>query len=443
MCFALGIVIGVASARHRADEPIAMQPRRDAYPLEGRAPTAAAGAQSGASETQVESNLREGSAKSPLDASSSSSSCNPGKIIAWLRKVAAGVPGTQPLSSVDWDSLAPLVAEQAPREVFDLALRLPAGHVATKLCVEALRLLGRQDGHAAWKLLEQLSPGALDREATSAVLGAWASIDPKAASLAAMSLPDRDSTPLVEVAVQWALKDPAAAIKWAGALSPATRKTVIDEAARCAAGEAAAHGSFEGLHALVSASADPAVRSQVASVAAGELAWVDADKAFQWMATLPEAIRPAALLGAVAASSKTAPDRAATQLAQQLARLPHKTSVDTTLKDCVTLVSLEYAATDVRSAMNWASSLSPANRSDAVRSVMSSWAEQSPATASEWLARQPPGDIRNEAALAFASNVAALDPECARSWLATCPYSVARDQLLGRIEKLALEVSPR
>ena len=133
--------------------------------------------------------------------------CDAVQMMSRLRHVAAGGVGGIEMSRVNWDVVAPFLAEKDAHGVFDLALNLPSGRAARMLCVEALKVLATGDAQGAWQQAGRVGPGTMQRDARKAVLETWASADPQSAAQAAISLPQDAPDLFAQVAGLWARCD--------------------------------------------------------------------------------------------------------------------------------------------------------------------------------------------------------------------------------------------
>ena len=362
--------------------------------------------------------------------------CDPGQMIARLRQLAGGQASALQLSGVDWEAVAPFLAEKDPQGVFELALQLPAGRAARLLCVESLKAMAAKDGPSAWQSASRCAPGALQREAMKSVLGAWATHDPASAAQAAATIPDASPDIFTEIAGQWARRDAPGAIRWVEGLNAEFRQPAMQEAVSYAMNTGAeATGLAQG-HALMKACQDAESRATIASTVAAEMVLIDPRKAFDWAASLENTDRAEALRGAVRAAAPSSPELAASQLTSVLASTPRGSIDPSIVSECVTTVARSLAETNAEAAIAWAGNLPAECRDEASSTVLTAWAEQDPVRAADWLNRQPESATKHHAALAYAARIADLDPDGALAWAQGCPPSSERERLVADIRGL-------
>lgn len=347
---------------------------------------------------------------------------DPATILGLLERAATGQCSLASLARMDWESIAPFLAEHRPTETLDLALRLPTGRIAQMLCVESLRSIAKTDAPLAWRELERLGPGNMEREATAAVLGVWAGANPHAAAQAVSALGFDNTDAWRSVAGAWARRDPQAAVAWASALPSEAREAALAEAVQ----HAMSDSSDANLSLLLSACRDETRRAEVASEIATSLMMEDEGKAYRWARTLPDPLRTAATNRLIKESANSSPEVAAGALTELLRGASPTDALDSALFT----VAQSYASTDAAAAMNWACALPATYQREAINEAMLAWAARDPVRASEWLTRQPGTTATAHARLAFAAGIMSTDPRCAVQWLRACPASNERDQML-------------
>ncbi len=353
----------------------------------------------------------------------------------WLQKAAVGtVKMTDPVPW-DWAMVAPMLAQQDPAKLLELALRLPAGETSQILCVEAFRSLASADGARAWQQLERLGQGAMEREATAAVLTEWAISDPAAAARAATAFEGVEGAVLAQIAAQWVTRDPQRALQWAQRLPGEAGETVLQEAVRHAISRPGALTDAARLQELLATASTPEARQQMTAAIAAELALQDRAQAFRWMATLPATERADAMMAVASMAGLTDPAATANEMSWML------TSMDTShvdagrMTESITTLAEAYAQVSTVSAMEWAAHLPESFRAEAVRTAMLSWSERDPVSAASWLSKQSPTAVREQAVLAFASQVAAVDAPTALQWLMTLPTSSEKQAMIMAINQ--------
>lgn len=347
---------------------------------------------------------------------------DPATILRLLERAATGQCSLASLASMDWESVAPFLATHRPTDTLDLALRLPTGRIAQMLCVESLRSIAKTDAAQAWRELERLGPGDMEREATAAVLGVWAGANPLAAAQAVAALGFDNTDAWRSVAGAWARRDPQAAVAWASALPAEAREGALAEAVQ----HAMSDSSDANLSRLLSACGDETSRAEVASEIATSLMMEDEGKAYRWARKLPGPLRTAATGRLIKESANSSPEIAAGALTELLRGASQTDALDSAL----ITVTQSYASTDAAAAMNWACALPATYQREAIQEAMLAWAARDPVRASEWLARQPGTTATAHAKLAFAAGIMSTDPQCAVQWLRACPASNERDQML-------------
>lgn len=361
-------------------------------------------------------------ARMPTQSANALPLCDTATILRHLERAAAGQCSLASLARMDWESIAPSLAAHRPTEVLDLALRLPTGRIAQMLCVESLRSIAKTDPARAWRELERLGPGGMERAATTAVLGEWAETNPLAAAQAVAMQGFDNADAWRAVAGVWARREPMAAVAWAGRLPPEVREAALTEAVR----QAVADSSDASLARLLSACGDESSRAEAAGEIATALMMEDEGNAYRWARTLQGPARAAAAERLIKESAQSSPEAAADALTEMLRDAPSSDAIDSALVS----VAQSYASTDAAAAMTWACGLPADHQQEAVREAMLAWAARDPVRASEWLVRQPGTTATAHAKLAFAAGIMSTDPQCALAWLRACPASDERDQML-------------
>ena len=423
--FALGLLLGV-QADHLlpARNPTVAyrslaQAQADSVPPQSRVRSLA----KSSSEVQTSMDLPDSESAFPADHLTS--------IMSQLQNVAEGKVKISSLASMPWSLLAIELAKQDPNKVFELSLRLPTGSIATTVCVEAARALARRDGPAAWKLLERLGPGSMERAATAAVLEAWAADNPKAAAVAVTNSRDVSAEHASIVSRLWAEKDAAAALAWAQSLGVMARTEAVEALFSTTASGLAGDGSTAQLNRMLSSIEDGELKISSASVISRELSTTDAVKAIQWAATLPAELRDAAVSAAAQTGAQFQVERTAEHLSAYLSSMPSSNTDRSGVDIAVTDVAESFANKDAKSAIAWATKLPTDSRDSAIQMIMHSWAERDEVAASEWLLRNR---VDPAVVLAFAGAVSVHDKASALAWAKTCPPSFARDQLMQSLD---------
>lgn len=352
-------------------------------------------------------------------------------VLGRLEAVSKGTASLSSLSGIDWESLAPIIAQRQPQQTLELALSLPTGYATQRLCVAAFRVLAVKNGPHAWKQLERLGPGTMEREATVAVLETWAMTDPGAATRGALELGFDNREHLSAVASGWAKVDPHSALSWAAKADESVRDAILEDALRGAMINITANN--QEISTLLNFSNDPALRAKAASAIAIELGCIDEESAFRWANTLRGYERESAICGLALEIAGTSPEAAAQALSHLVLNSGFAPSATDHLDHSVAKVAKAFAEVDAVAAMSWARALPGRLGDEAMRLAMSSWVERDPSAASIWLSRQQQGPMLEAAKLAFAASATDIDPACALSWARACAVSPERDLLIKQI----------
>ncbi len=195
--------------------------------------------------------------------------------------------------------------------------------------------------------------------------------------------------------------------------------------------------------------------------------WVrqDPEAALSWAEENSGIGRKGALIGVFGTLASTDPGRAA-QLASRL-------KVDDARNDVIGQIAQAWAERSPREAIEWSSSLEgddrtrgigevlgtwaqkapqdaaafvdtvDEDRQDYISSVGTSWGQQDPHAAADWLAGQPEGDGRTFAMGVVMWNWTVTDPEAASSWLRELPPGPGRDYAIGGLAKAAFDDDPQ
>lgn len=352
-------------------------------------------------------------------------------VLGRLEAVSKGTASLSSLSGIDWESLAPLIAQRQPQQTLELALSLPTGYATQRLCVEAFRVLAVKNGPHAWKQLERLGPGTMEREATVAVLETWAMTHPGAATRGALELGFNHREHLSAVASGWAKVDPHSALSWAAKADASVRDAILEEALRGAIINITANNQEIGT--LLNFSNDPALRAKAASAIAIELGSIDDDSAFRWANTLKGYERESAICGLAQEIAGTSPEAAAQALSHLVLSSSFVPSATDHIDHSIAKVAKAFAEVDAAAAISWAHALPRKFGDEAMRLAISSWAERDLSAASIWLSRQKQDPMLEAARLAFAASAADFDPSCALSWARICAVSPERDLLIEQL----------
>ena len=366
---------------------------------------------------------------------SSAPICSVRQVMDWLEKAAAGAVKMTNTVPWDWSIVAPMLAKQDAAKLLELALQLPAGQTAQTLCVEAFRSLASADGARAWQQLERLGQGDMEREATAAVLTEWAASDPAAAARAATAFEGVASDVLAQIAAQWVTRDPQHALQWAQRLPGEAGESALQETVRHTISRPGALTDTARLRELLAAASTPAARQQMTAAIASELVLQDKEKAFRWMATLSESERAGAMMEVASMAGLTDPAATANEMSRMLASMDASHVDAGRMTESITTLAEAYAQVSTVSAMEWAAHLPESFRAEAVRTAMLSWSERDPVSAATWLSKQSPAAVRDQAVLAFASQVAAVDAPTALQWLMTLPASSEQQAMIMAINQ--------
>lgn len=276
--------------------------------------------------------------------------------------------------------------------------RIPPGALRKDALEGYARSMSWIDPAGAKEWLQTLKPGE-----QSLVMGEiaanLASSDMEAAEKMAADMPPGENNAEVwrNLAGQKALKDPAAALAWAGALE--------SEQARIAATSAVyyqwAQQSPQDAAAALGGISDANQRRRAAEDLASNWAQRSPAEAEQWAATLSGDDRIAALAAVWNASATDDPQRAARSLAETAATAGGDTATD----------KLSASAAQIASA----------------------WTGQNPTEAATWAGTLPDGKVREQALGQVAGEWARYDPEAASAWINTLPHDRSRDAAIGQL----------
>ena len=249
------------------------------------------------------------------------------------------------------------------------------------------------------------------------IVGRLAGADLEAAEKLADSLPPAGDNQWAwrSIAGQKALKDPAAALTWAGALET--------EQARLSATGAvfsqwAGHSPDKAAAALAGITDANVRRSATEQLAQ---AWANRSpaEATQWAESLTGEDRITALAAVWNASATDDPRAAGTSLAAAAASAGSATATDKLAASAATIAAA-WAGQSPTDAAAWATNLPDGKiREDALGQVAGEWAAYDPAGVSEWINGLPHDRSRDAAIGQLVNRIVKTDPESAFTWAAS------------------------
>lgn len=348
--------------------------------------------------------------------------------------------------------------------------KLPKGEIREAAGMQLVSALADTDPSAACDLLEkESSPGAFSEYYTSEIFGKWAKTDPAAAAARlALMPPDRvGDQSASQLAANWALKDPEAALKWAKSLKGDWKSNSASEVYKVLAREdpeaawerlkgepGHLRGKIVGGILGIVADEDPNKAMSMLMgleskseqrIATGQflrqLNWGDTRLAFELMDQIKDpAIRRENLGNQMYYAAWSAPDL----LKEQAAKLSDREKIDTSdavlrglissdptaaekyflalpeaQRDTNTLSRMlsQYSNTDPNKAFDFAVSLTnPQEQTAAVKGLFENWSREDPEAAAAGWKKLPAGQSRLEALDNLAGSWGRSDPEAAKVW---------------------------
>jgi hypothetical protein len=288
------------------------------------------------------------------------------------------------------------------------------------------------DVGAAMKWAESLPSGALHNRALLSVVDQWAQTDPQAAGSYALKMAPSlgQQKMLADIATQWAAQDPTGAMAWVKQL-PVSNQTDVAKAMT-----SQLMNQDPKLAAQFAQSLNASIQEGAVQEVAKLWAQQDLSGAIAWIKQLPDGPEKTAVLqGAAQEWARNDPAAAA----DYVRTLP--VNGDTVLDE----ITGVWGRADPESAVQWAEKLSGKptwlyNR--VLRSAISSWAQESPVDAANYVAGQPAGATQDAEARSVAAAWAKSDPPAAGQWVASFPDSPMRTALIGDVATSWVERDP-
>jgi hypothetical protein len=319
-------------------------------------------------------------------------------------------------------------AEEEPQAAANHALNLPDGRDRNEALAAALSGAATKDRDTAMRLIEQLPAGAARTEALRQIVNDLAYNEPKVAAEFVLGLPPAQQRNSVhQVSYNFARRDRAAALEWAGRLtsSDARRTAMRSIMQQWASDDPKAAAEYCVSHA---AETPDFIGNAVAGWARN-----DAPGALAWARSLPDGPqREAALVSGISALAVNNPRQAANLATTMLSGEKQSQALGS--------IAGAWASTDPAAAAAWASKLGdPSARISAESYIASTWVRQNPAAAAAWALRMP--DNRNVLAT-ITQEWAAQDSAAAARWLDTVPSGDARDSAVVNFSRSVVDSDP-
>ncbi len=226
------------------------------------------------------------------------------------------------------------------------------------------------------------------------------------------------------VAGRFAEVDPEGALAWFQNLEPGGQ---VDFAAAGAAigSRWAEEGIDQALAKIEEFPTSPKLNGFTTGVA--EVLGRDApEKGWQWVATLPEDLAPAALEGLVRGQVQSDPEAAAAQVDQIESRALQVKAIEA--------LTEAWAQDDPESAAIWLLGQDGAEDTKrATETLLTEWSYVDPLAASAWLRELPAGAARDGAVVAMTKRVKAADPQLSLEWAVSISDAKTREALVPRL----------
>jgi hypothetical protein len=280
-----------------------------------------------------------------------------------------------------------------------------------------------------------LSDDEHDQNLRAELLRRWTSAHPADAAQWATALPEGElrRNALTTVAAQWASQDISTARQWAQNLEATGRDTVM----RTLATEAASQNPLGALD-LALQIQETTARANAVAFAVAQWAADDPSAALDWtLHVADEKMRQRLDRWVTPVIAESDPVAAVDYIMNRSRQAPDNTQVQTAVE-----VVQRWTQQAPEAAAGWVETFAdPALRAFAMDAVMRIWSETDSATAHQWLFRQPTGEFRDEATVAYASAVAPRDRAAASDLARTIQDATRRQQLLAQIASLDIPLA--
>jgi hypothetical protein len=298
----------------------------------------------------------------------------------WVVKaIARGLAREDPKRALEW--------------VLDYAER---GEAVNTLAREVLPLMAADDApDAGARIAQTLDPFFDDKVETALkeFLAIWQPRDPEAQIKALWNLPPTDArSEVVSFAAEvWAVRD-------AAGLLEATRKATEVRLGRSMAWALGNHYNAQrdeaGLMAVLP-HVNPNFSAEYCRIMSTHLTWEDPERAAAFAAALP-------------------PDSLEREQAFEA-------------------IGKVRGAQEPQTVLAWAATLSEEDRGAVAGQALMAWSEEDPLGASQWVAAQPAGEMRDSGATVLAANLMRTEPDSAFVWLQSVRAGEPHDQLFPHI----------
>ncbi len=292
-------------------------------------------------------------------------------------------------------------------------------------------LLGLAERNPAKAFTLAQSVKSHQRELRNAVLQTWSETDPAAAAAALTLLAEKDSGTLAQVAGNWALRDPEAALAWVKSLPGANPLDYhLDRFV-----EVLARAHSDLAMDFANAFPDGTTRATVIRRIAGCRAAIDLESARAWVEQLPEGYAKKQASEELWQAKVEADPRAAIE---EISRNANVAARD----ELISLAARDWSFADPSAACAWAATVPYDQGWHALVGSFGGWVQESPDTARAFTANLPAGKARDYCVGEVLRKVAADDPQAAFDWANQQVTGQALDTSLGTIAAVWAQTDP-
>ncbi len=335
---------------------------------------------------------------------------DPKGALDWANTELKGAARRQILASLfdAWSSLDPAAALAGLDKIQNVNER-------AQFEITAFKNMASRDPQGALKILQSLPGGQQTHENYAAIFTTWAAADPAGAAMGVMALPpsrNRDFA-IENVLEGWAQVDPRGALAWAGQLPGGVRAGALSTALGNLAVQdpKAAIDYFNSL-------TSPTDRNALAGVLASSWGKIDPVAAATWVdENVTGQSHDTAMLGLIGQLSETSP----LQAASMLDRLPDRLQAQ-----AITQIATNWAAQDIKGAMDWVQTQPGANPPNAQIkqlqvNMINNLTNVDPSKAAAYVLTIQDNPMFGRLVEQVAANWVGADPNAAFAWAKSLP----------------------
>lgn len=357
--------------------------------------------------------------------------------LAWIAKL--GDVGETGMQRQAYQNLSWSLGRTDPDLAIAMSKAFPPGQMAEAFA------RGAVDGAPIEKLpdllrqLDDLPEGRTKGNLVARAIQRIGERDPAQAAKMAAVLPDGQeySWAFSNLASQWAIENPDAALAWAAGIEDPERRKLAQQGAL---GQLTGQDPIAAakIAAAMQGDVDPSVFSNVAA----NWAQRDPDAAMDWAAKLSGDARREALTGAIGGYADADPIKAAEMFSRYESVLH---ALDTgspdsgganALANTASRLASTWAQWDPEAAAQWGLSLSgDSERSAVIENTVGTWSDVDPLGASSWIAELPDGALRDKAAERLIHSIHDADPASAFEWATSLGSDDARFRMAAMVAR--------